>query len=151
MFNGRETELSGNEIHNSGFWANIKVSEFQEQRGIPLQIPLALVESALLYAMDSLETDLAEIEQYYRKQGFDSVYRIENLTKFNDKNKLVINYEKAVFARAKAELLPEFATLSSRELHEKRDFVTEARLLEKEATMAIRNIKGKKRGSVTLL
>lgn len=152
MFNGRSPELSEDEIQNSGFWANIKVSEFQEQRGIPLQIPQALVVAALMYAMDSLDTDLYDVEQFYRAQGYESVYQLDDrLTHFNGKNKMVVNFEKAVYARAKAELLPEFATLSARELHEKRDFVADARLLEKEATMAIRNIKGKKRGSVVLL
>lgn len=150
MFNGRTQSPSEGVIQNSGFWANISVGEFKEQRGIPLQIPDGLVENALIYAMDSLETDLQEVENFYRLQGYDSVYELP-VTIYNGKNKFVHNYEKAVFARAKAELLPEFETLSARNIHEKRDAVSEQRQLEKEATMAIRNIKGKKRGSVALL
>ncbi|WP_458118777.1 head completion/stabilization protein [Mannheimia haemolytica] len=150
MFNGRTQTTSQNEIRNSGFWANINVGEFQEQRGIPLQIPEKLVESSLLYAMQSLEIDLQEVEAKYKKQGYARVYEIPTV-EFNGKSLLVLSYEKAVYARAKAELLPEFATLSARELHEKRDTVAEARLLEKEATMAIRQLKGKKRGSVELI
>ncbi len=156
MFNGREQpELSPIIFGGEGFWGKISVADFQKQRAIPLQIPLSLIENALIYAIDSVELDLQDVEAFYRAKGYQYVEELpsplvgsQNGQTANRMHRL---YEKAVFARAKAELLPEFSTLSAREIHEARQSVTEQRQLEKEATMAIRAIKGKKRGSATLI
>lgn len=150
MFNGRATEYSEKTIENDGFWGSIAISDFQKQRAIPLQIPEELIETALIYAMRSVMAELTGVEDSYRSKGIFHVKDIGGL-QANGKNDTQILFEKAVFARAKSELLPEFATLSARELHEKRDTVSESKELLAECVMAIRAIKGKKRGSVHLL
>lgn len=155
MFNGRnQPELSDSVLGSNGFWGEIKVGDFQKQRSIPLQIPLDLVENALVYAIDSVELDLLEVEQFYRDKGYQFVEQLPSILHTNSTgtaNRMHRLFEKAVFARAKAELLPEFTTLSAREIHEGREATSEQRTLEKEATMAIRAIKGKKRSSVALI
>lgn len=90
------------------------------------------------------------VSQRYQKKGIKSVDDIQSPT-INGKNFEKILFEKAVFARAKQELLPEFATLSARELHEKRDIVAEQKQLQAEAVQAIRQLKGKGRGTVDLI
>lgn len=150
MFNGRETQYSIEIIESTGFWGNIKVGDFQRERAIPIQISAALAKSALVYAMQSIELDLAEVANQYRARGIQSVAEVEG-DQIDQENYLRWLYKKAVFARAKNELLPEFATLSSRELHEKRDIIAEQKQLLSEATMAIRAIKGKRRGGVHLI
>lgn len=155
MFNGRnQPELSDAVLGSNGFWGEIKVGDFQKQRSIPLQIPLDLVENALVYAMDSVELDLLQVEEFYREKGYQFVEQLPSILHSNSTgtaNRMHRLFEKAVFARAKAELLPEFTTLSAREIHEGREATSEQRTLEKEATMAIRAIKGKKRSSVALI
>lgn len=132
MFNGRKSEREGSLIECSPFWGELSTAEFVESRAIPLQIPQTLLNDALTYAVHSVEMDLSELE----------------LTgKFASERQQVL-FKKAVFARAKAELLPEFQTLSSRELHENRNAISEQKQLLAEATMAIRAIKGKRRGGV---
>lgn len=150
MFNGRETQYSDEIIRSTGFWGDIAVADFQQQRGIPLQVPVELVKASLVYAMQSIELDLAEVEQAYLQQAVSSAADIAG-TKINGENHVQTLYKKAVFARAKHDLLPEFATLSARELHEKRDVIVEQKQLLAEATMAIRALKGKRRGGVHLL
>ena len=100
------------------------------------------------YARDYL--DLAEVEENYRKSAVNSVREIST-QQINGENYAETLYKKAVFARAKAELLQEFNTLSGREIHQNREYVSEQKSLLAEATHAIRTLKGKKRGSVWLL
>ncbi|WP_112075171.1 head completion/stabilization protein, partial [Haemophilus influenzae] len=119
-------------------------------RAIPLQIPVEMVKAALVAAMQGLDLDLADIAESYRKSAVNSVTEISTQW-INGENYAETLYKKAVFARAKAELLPEFNTLSGREIHQNRDYVTEQKSLLAEATHAIRTLKGKKRGSVWLL
>lgn len=155
MFNGRnQPELSDTVLGSNGFWGEIKVGDFQKQRSIPLQIPLDLVENALVYAIDSVELDLLQVEEFYREKGYQFVEQLPSILHSNSTgtaSRMHRLFEKAVFARAKAELLPEFTTLSAREIHEGREATSEQRTLEKEATMAIRAIKGKKRSSAALI
>lgn len=147
MFNGRQTENSEQQITGGTFWGGVSVSEFQESRAIPLQIPLPLIKEALIYALHSVELDLQETAEHYRQSGIERVSDLD-LPQINGSNRLQMLFKKAVFARAKAEILPEFATLSARELHENRNSVNEQKALHAEATMAIRAIKGKPRGGV---
>ncbi|MFC1022277.1 head completion/stabilization protein [Pasteurella multocida] len=150
MFNGRENPLVDKLIENTGFFGAVNISDFQKQRGIPLQIPIELIESVLVYAVQSVERDLKSVSLHYQTRGVRSVEQIDG-PQIKGKNFEKILFEKAVFARAKQELLPEFATLSARELHEKRDVMIEQKQLQAEAVQAIRELKGKGRGTVDLL
>lgn len=150
MFNGITQEYDLTLIESTGFWGNISVEEFQKQRAIPLQIPVEMVRSALVQAMQSLEIELVEVEQRYRDQGYNFASEVKGAV-INGDNFAVSQYKKAVFARAKADLLPEFNTLSARGIHESRDMVKDQKLLLSEATFAIRTLKGKTRGGVWLI
>lgn len=150
MFNGRTQDYDDTVITNNGFWSDIYVEEFQKQRAIPLQIPVEMVKAALVAAMQGVDLDLADVAESYRKSAVNSVTEISSPL-INDENYAETLYKKAVFARAKAELLPEFNTLSGREIHQNREYVAEQKSLLAEATHAIRTLKGKKRGSVWLL
>lgn len=150
MFNGRTQDYDDTTITNSGFWSDITIDEFQKQRGIPLQIPVEMVKTALIAAMQGINLDLAEVEASYRKRAVNSAREI-SAQHIDGENYAESLYKKAVFARAKAELLPEFNTLSGREIHKNREYVDEQKSLLAEATHAIRTLKGKKRGSVWLL
>ena len=150
MFNGRTQDYDDTTITNSGFWCDITIDEFQKQRAIPLQIPVEMVKAVLIAAMQGINIDLAEVEENYRKSKINSVQEI-SARRIDGENYAESLYKKAVFARAKAELLPEFNTLSGREIHQNREYVAEQKSLLAEATHAIRTLKGKKRGSVWLL
>ncbi|MFY1028142.1 head completion/stabilization protein [Actinobacillus seminis] len=150
MFNGRSTEYDDIFIENNGFWAGINIEEFQKQRAIPLQIPLEMCKAALIAAMQGVNLDLKDVENRYRREGIQSVGQIQGSV-VNGENYVQTLYKKSVFARAKAELLPEFNTLSAREIHENRQYVAEQKSLLAEASFAIRTLKGKKRSMVKLI
>ncbi|MFD0965986.1 head completion/stabilization protein [Seminibacterium arietis] len=152
MFNGRSEEYSEKILKNNGFWADIPIKEFQLQRAIPLQIPQEMIEAALIESMLGVSLELITVAENYRLKGVQHVSEIPSiLTQGLQQNYQTILYKKAVYARAKAILIPEFATLSAREIHEKREYIEEQKSLEAEAVQAIRLLKGKKRGSVCLI
>ncbi|QNS14277.1 head completion/stabilization protein [Mannheimia bovis] len=150
MFNGRTTEYDDITITNNGFWPDVNVQEFQKQRAIPFQIPVEMVRASLISAMQQVNLDLVEVEKKHLDSGIENAEQISAST-VGGENYAQTLYKKAVFARAKHELLPEFNTLSARELHEKRQYVEEQKSLLAEATHAIRVLKGKNRGSVCLI
>lgn len=150
MFNGRTQEYDDTTISNSGFWPEIEIAEFQKQRAIPLQIPNEMLKSVLIAAMQGVNIDLQSVEQDYKGQGINQAADI-SADRINGENYAETLYKKAVFARAKAELLPEFNVLSSREIHTNREYADEHKSLLAEATHAIRTLKGKRRGSVWLI
>lgn len=150
MLNGNVTEYQDEVIESTGFWGNINIAEFQRQRAIPFQMPLEMVRAVLVQAMQEMEIELAEVAEKYQLDGYQRAENVSSV-RFDGDNFLQIQYKKAVFARAKADLLPEFMTLSVRDVHENRDLVQERKALLTEATMAIRAIKGKKRSGVWLV
>ncbi|HGO5853314.1 TPA: head completion/stabilization protein [Mannheimia haemolytica] len=150
MFNGRTTEYDDISITNNGFWPDVNVQEFQKQRAIPLQIPLEMVKASLISAMQQVNLDLVEVEKKHLDNGIENAEQISVVT-VGGENYAQTLYKKAVFARAKHELLPEFNTLSGREVHQNRQYAEEQKSLLAEATHAIRVLKGKKRGSVCLI
>lgn len=150
MFNGRTQEYDDTTIENSGFWPEIEIAEFQKQRAIPLQIPNEMLKSVLIAAMQGVNIDLQSVELDYKGQGINQAADI-SADRINGENYAETLYKKAVFARAKAELLPEFNVLSSREIHTNREYADEQKSLLAEATHAIRTLKGKRRGSVWLI
>lgn len=150
MFNGRETEYDDITITNNGFWSDINVQEFQKQRAIPFQIPVEMIKASLVSAMQQVNLDLIDVVEQHKSNGVYSVVDIASET-VGGENYAQTLYKKAVFARAKHELLPEFNTLSAREVHENRQYVEEQKSLLAEATHAIRVLKGKRRGSVCLV
>ncbi|WP_409500202.1 head completion/stabilization protein [Mannheimia glucosida] len=150
MFNGRTTEYDDISITNNGFWPDVNVQEFQKQRAIPLQIPLEMVKASLISAMQQVNLDLVEVEKKHLDNGIENAEQISVVT-VGGENYAQTLYKKAVFARAKHELLPEFNTLSGREVHQNRQYAEEQKSLLAEATHAIRVLKDKKRGSVCLI
>lgn len=150
MFNGRAREYNTDTISNSGFWPHIEIAEFQKQRAIPLQINDQMIRPVLIAAMQGVNIDLQAVEQHYKEMGINSAAQISN-DYIDGENYAETLYKKAVFARAKAELLPEFNVLSSREIHANREYADEQKSLLAEATHAIRTLKGKRRGSVWLI
>ncbi|MDP8173674.1 head completion/stabilization protein [Pasteurella skyensis] len=147
MLNGRNTVYSDEVIESNGFWGNIAIKEFQQQRAIPLQIPLELIKSSLISTMQTLEIELGDVVEKYKAQGINSVDDVAG-TKINGENAVKTLYKKALFAQAKHDILPEFETIASRDLHEKRTDISEQKQLLTESVQAIRTLKGKRRGTV---
>ena len=137
MFNGLEIDYQNIIIQNDGFWPNVDIADFQRSRSIPASISVDLVRDALLTAMSEVNISL---ERFKSKHGDKSIN--ENITAL---------YKKAIYSRAKSDLIGEFVTISNtKQQIDTNQNETEKKLLA-EGTRAIRTILGYRRSSVELL
>jgi len=137
MFNGLEIDYQNIIIQNDGFWPNVDIADFQRSRSIPAAISVDLVKDALLTAMSEVNISL---ERFKSKHGDESIN--ENITAL---------YKKAIYSRAKSDLIGEFVTISNtKQQIDTNQNETEKKLLA-EGTRAIRAILGYRRSSVELL
>lgn len=103
--------------------------------------------------MVSVNLELEMLKTEYQADGYQRADEIPAFPKIDDKNAVVINYESAVFARAKADLLPDFATVHQRKEGDhlaERSQETKNELLA-ESERIIRAMYGKNRATVALL
>lgn len=149
MFSGKTANYQDRVIKNVAFWPDINAGEFEERRQIPASIANATVVAALLAAIDSVNRDLvAWVDIQCSK--YPTAADVPGPS-CEGVNALTESYKKAVFARAKADLLPEFATVGRRETHPGAESQETADSLRGEAAQVIRQIMGYARATVRLL
>ncbi|HHF0505249.1 TPA: head completion/stabilization protein [Vibrio antiquarius] len=154
MFDGKSSQsYQSTEIENDGFWPNLNVGDFEKRRGIPSNFDSEAVALALAAAVSQINIELASMKAGYEAEGITKAEEIPGLPKVLGKNNIIVLYEKAVFARAKADMVSEFATVSTKEAG---DRVAESELditerLLAESQQHIRAISGNTRCGVELL
>ena len=140
-------------ITNDGFWPDINAGDFEQRRGIPAAQDGQRIAIALVNAMAEVNQQDAALKQSYLNKGYESAAKVPEFPKLNDKNRVEYQYESAVFARAKADLLPDIATVHTKDKGDhlaERSEQTRSELLA-ESQRIIRNMKGLNRSSVDLL
>lgn len=158
MFNGSgngattaDNRYQNTVITNDGFWPDINAGDFARLRGIPPAQSDERVAVALVNAMLSVNTQLTRLKTRYQQHG--QTVSDESSVSLNGKSALMIQYQSAVFARAKADLLVDVATvnqkpagdhLADRSLESKNELLAESERI-------IRNMNGKGRATVALL
>ncbi|MDN4696302.1 head completion/stabilization protein [Vibrio parahaemolyticus] len=153
MFSGTDDSYQDTTITNDGFWPDVNAGDFERLRGTPAAQDDERITNAVVNAIASVNPQLASLKTGYQTQGIASAAEIDAFPKVNGKNHIVIQYQSAVFARAKADLLPDFATV-----HQKKegDHLAERSLETKNELLAeseriVRNMLGKGRATVELL
>ncbi len=153
MFTASSDSYQDTVITNDGFWPDLNAGDFEKRRAIPAEISAETIAYALAAAMSQINLELALIKAGHQAEGITHASLVAGQPSIGDKNLLVILYEKAVFARAKAGLVPEFATVQRRDagdrVAEREADITERLLAESQ--QHIRAIKGKSRVGVELL
>ncbi|WP_295894109.1 head completion/stabilization protein [uncultured Vibrio sp.] len=153
MFNGSSDSYQDTIIKNDGFWPDMNAGDFERRRGTPPAQDQERIASALANAISSCNFDLASRKQKYINDGITKAEDIVAYPMIDLKNQVVIQYEAAVFARAKADLLPDFSTVTTRKegdhLAERSDDTKQELLAE--CTRIIRNMCGKGRATVSLI
>ncbi|MEN3260705.1 head completion/stabilization protein [Sodalis endosymbiont of Spalangia cameroni] len=150
MFNGNPTHYQDATLTNNGFWPDVNLADFQKRRSLPIDIDAATLAAALVASVAEINLELAGLESRYRSEGYRQAQAVPGVS-IDGKTALIAQYEKAVFARAKADLLGEYATLFSRAPHAGQENPdTRSRLLAEAATV-LRNMKGVRRATVRLL
>lgn len=150
MFNGKATDYQDATLTNNGFWPDLSLADFQERRSIPPDIDADTLGAALVASVAEINLDLAKLMGQLQAKGYTQASTVPGV-KIGDKTALIAQYEKAVFARAKADLLGEYSTQFSRAPSAGQENPeTRSRLLAEAATV-LRNMKGARRSSARLV
>ncbi|BBL91817.1 head completion/stabilization protein [Vibrio rotiferianus] len=153
MFTADDNDYQTTNIENDGFWPDIEAGDFERLRGTPAAQDDERIVHALVNAMASVNQQLEAFKQRQLEQGIEKAEAIEVFPKVHGKNRIVIQYQSAVFARAKADLLPDFSTVSQKKegehMAERAQEVKNELLAESERI--IRNMYGKGRSTVELI
>ncbi|WP_312495958.1 head completion/stabilization protein [Pseudomonas cremoris] len=113
-FSGKSNALVELAIENDGFWPNLDVAEFQKGYRLPAEYLVELLTAELATAMTEVNRDLATCKARWQNQG---VTRLESAdpTVLPERTFQAETYKRAVYCRAKASLLPQFATIIRRD------------------------------------
>lgn len=109
MFSGTPIDYQDEPLTNDGFWPDLNLADFQEQRSIPADVDAGTVATALLTAAGEVNDLLQTVKDGYLAKGFGQASAVPDIGRPGE-NLLCARYKKAVFARAKADLIAEFAS-----------------------------------------
>ena len=116
-FSGKPTTLVDQDIENDGFWPDLSVSEFQKGYRLPAEYLVDMLVTDLHTAMIEVNTDLDAVRSILQASGVSNleaaaggVTTVEWAYAYK-----VSLYKRAVYCRAKASLLTQFATVSRRD------------------------------------
>jgi len=148
MFSGNPINYNDEPLINNGFWPDMNLKDFQAARAIPPDMDAGTVGQALLAAVTEVNAGLASVEEKHRAAGHATAASVPGVS-LGGINGLCAQYTKAVFARAKADLLGEFATIGRRDSHPGQESEETRAGLLAESSVTIRLIKGLKRVTVS--
>lgn len=153
MFTAQGNSYQNTTITNDGFWPDIDVGDFERLRGTPYAQDDERIANAVLSAVASVNLQLLKLKTHFEAEGIRQAQDIVATPSIDGKNHVVIQYQTAVFAKAKADLLPDFATVHQKkegDLLAERLAETKNELLA-ESERIVRNLLGKTRVTVDLI
>ena len=121
------------------FWPDLNLGEFQKSRTLPADLPAETAGLAVLAAIAEVNDTLTDAVSYWADKGYDQAIDVPG-AKMGEENQLTAQYKKAVYARAKADLLGEFATIGRRESHPGQESSETRAGLLAEAAFVMRNM-----------
>ena len=150
MFSGQNFNQSTIVISNDGFWPDLDLSEFQVERAMSPNINARLLRDAIVSAVVEINLTLEQYKKTQISNGVDAASKC-GVVSVDAISSTVIIYKKAVFARAKADLVGEFVSIASRDdkLGESQKEMKAALLAE--STREIRKLLGLRRCGVALI
>ncbi|EIN6765869.1 head completion/stabilization protein, partial [Salmonella enterica subsp. enterica serovar Bovismorbificans] len=104
MFSGKPLDYQDEPLANNGFWPDLNLKDFQAQRSLPPDIDADTISQALLAAVAEVNAELENVEASWKAKGHTLAADVPGV-KMGGLNSLCAQYMKAVFARAKADLL----------------------------------------------
>lgn len=154
-FSGKPTTFVDQAIENDGFWPDLSVAEFQKGYRLPAEHLVEMLVTELTTAMIEVNTDLATVKSILQVSGvsnLEAVAGVATPAEWGYAYKVML-YKRAVYTRAKASLLTQFATVTRRESAEN----TGKELPERSETFlafsqaAVRSLQGRGRITAALL
>ena len=116
-FSGKPTTLVDQDIESDGFWPDLSVSEFQKGYRLPAEYLGDMLVAELTMAMIEVNTDLVTVKSILQGAGvsnLEAVAGVATPAELAYAYKVML-YKRAVYTRAKASLLTQFATVTRRE------------------------------------
>ena len=154
-FSGKPTTFVEQEIENDGFWPSLSLTEFQKTYRLPGEYLGDMLVADLTMAMNEVNTELATVKSILQANEVSNLEAMAGVTspaQWGYANKVML-YKRAVYTRAKASLLTQFATVTRRESAEN----TGKELPERSETFlafsqqAVRSLQGRGRITAVLL
>ena len=151
-FGGNPTRIVDQVIENDGFWPNLSLAAFQGSYRLPGEYLAALLVEEMTTAMHEVNRDLAKLKARWQESGVSNLESADT-TVLPERTFQAATYKRAVYTRAKAQLLSQFASVNRR---------TEAENVAKEAPetreaflafsqQAVRALQGRGRMTAALL
>ncbi|ARA80066.1 head completion/stabilization protein [Pseudomonas ficuserectae] len=151
-FSGKPTTFVEQAIENDGFWPDLSVTEFQKGYRLPAEYLVEMLAADLNMAMVEVNTDLAKLKARWQGAGVSNVESADT-TVLPERTFQAATYKRAVYSRAKASLLTQFATVNRRESAENvgKELPERSETFLAFSQAAVRSLQGRGRITAALL
>ncbi|MGN2405310.1 head completion/stabilization protein [Pseudomonas viridiflava] len=151
-FSGKPTTFVEQAIENDGFWPDLSVTEFQKGYRLPAEYLVDMLTADLTMAMVEVNTDLAKLKARWQAAGVSNVETADT-TVLPERTFQTATYKRAVYSRAKASLLTQFATVNRRESAENigKELPERSETFLAFSQAAVRSLQGRGRITAALL
>lgn len=116
-FSGKPATVVEQTIENNGFWPDLSLAEFQKAYRLPGEYLSEVLVTQLELAMAEVNQDLRKLANSWRSLGITEVATADPLL-LEERAFKVKLYKRAVYCRAKATALTDYATVTRREVAE---------------------------------
>lgn len=116
-FSGKPNTVVDQTIENNGFWPNLSLAEYQKAYRLPGEYLGDVLVTQLELAIGEVNNDLQRLQKAWQELGITQVATADTLL-LPERAFQVKLYKRAVFCRAKATALTDFATVTRREVAE---------------------------------
>ena len=113
-YTGKTVDYLSTPVANDGFFSDFILSDLQEGYRIPAEYEEGTVIEHLVLAITEINESLTEKKVAWVSQGYATLDAVPS-GKINNVSVLVINYRRAVLAKAKYLLLQQYMSMYSRE------------------------------------
>ncbi|MVV51908.1 head protein [Pseudomonas sp. PB120] len=154
-FSGKPTTFVEQAIENDGFWPNLSVAEFQKGYRLPAEYLVDMLATELTTAMIEVSADLATVKSILQVSGVSNLEAASGAAspaEWAYAHKVML-YKRAVYCRAKASLLTQFATVTRRESAENtgKELPERGETFLQFSQQAVRSLQGRGRITAALL
>ena len=151
-FSGNPTTVVERQIENDGFWPDLSLAEFQKAYRLPGEYLVETLVDGLISAMTEVNEDLANCKSKWQAAGVSCLKSADTMV-LPERTFQAETYKRAVYCRAKANLLPQFATITRRESAENtgKEAPERAETFLAFSQAAVRSLQGRGRITAVLL
>jgi len=151
-FSGKPTTFVDQDIENDGFWPDLSVAEFQKGYRLPAEYLVDMLVTDLTTSMVEVNHDLARRKSQWQNVGITTVESADPMV-LPERTFHTATYKRAVYCRAKASLLTQFATVTRRESAENtgKELPERGETFLEFSQQAVRSLQGRGRITAVLL